>query len=169
MPPIKILHSSSFVILLVHFMLIIRLKHLFTNTPHVKSLRRIGSSFIDCSQESATRWYSEPAESCLPRLLIFFCKSSYSTGCCCHSFAPTYSHDMNWKSCTSCYTPSCFGETHVGRFKFIAWLSVSVMCICWGSALQAVRSRVRFPTVSLEFFNHMILPLALCPWGRLSP
>jgi len=38
----------------------------------------------------------------------------------------------------------------------------------WGTALQAGRSRVPFPTVSLEFFIDIILPAALWPWGWLS-
>jgi len=38
----------------------------------------------------------------------------------------------------------------------------------WGTALQARRSRVRFPTVSLEFFIDIILPVALWPWSWLS-
>jgi hypothetical protein len=38
----------------------------------------------------------------------------------------------------------------------------------WGTALQAGRSRVRVPTVSLEFFIDVFLPAALGPWVRLS-
>jgi hypothetical protein len=37
-----------------------------------------------------------------------------------------------------------------------------------GTALQAGRSRVRFPIVSLEFFIDIILPAALWPCGQLS-
>jgi len=35
--------------------------------------------------------------------------------------------------------------------------------------LQAGRSRVRFPTVSLEIFIYTIFPAALWLWGWLSP
>jgi hypothetical protein len=35
----------------------------------------------------------------------------------------------------------------------------------WGTALKAVRSRFRFPMVSQEFFNDIILPPALLSWG----
>ena len=34
-----------------------------------------------------------------------------------------------------------------------------------GTALQAGRSRVGFPTVSLECFIDIIFPAALWPWG----
>jgi len=33
------------------------------------------------------------------------------------------------------------------------------------TALQAGRTRIRFPIVSLEFFIDTILPAALLPWG----
>jgi len=38
----------------------------------------------------------------------------------------------------------------------------------WGTALQTDSSRVRFQTVSLEFFIYIFLPVAPWPWGRLS-
>jgi len=39
----------------------------------------------------------------------------------------------------------------------------------WGTALQAGRSRVRFPMEPLEFFSDIVLQAALWLWSRLSP
>ena len=49
-------------------------------------------------------------------------------------------------------------------------------CVCgarglavgWGTALQAGRSVMRIPFVSLEFLIDIILPTALWPWVRLN-
>ena len=39
--------------------------------------------------------------------------------------------------------------------------------VVWGTGLQAGRSRVQFPMVSLEFFIDIIFQVALWPWGWL--
>jgi hypothetical protein len=51
--------------------------------------------------------------------------------------------------------------------KFIWWLGGG-HAVGWGTALQAERSRVSFPKLSLEFFIDIILPAALWSWGPLS-
>jgi len=38
----------------------------------------------------------------------------------------------------------------------------------WSTVLQAGRSRLEFPAVSLEFFIDIIPSAALWPWGRLN-
>ena len=51
------------------------------------------------------------------------------------------------------------------------YLCVSLLrgdAVAWCTALQAGTSRVRFPMVSLEFFIHVVLPVAKWPRGRLS-
>jgi hypothetical protein len=58
-------------------------------------------------------------------------------------------------------------------FLFCIWrypfrISGHVAAVGWGTALQAWRSRVWFPIVSLEFFIDVTLPATLWPWGRLS-
>jgi hypothetical protein len=49
----------------------------------------------------------------------------------------------------------------------LSWQQTTMTPVGWGTALQFGRSRVRFPTVSLEFFMYLILSVALWPWGRL--
>ena len=41
------------------------------------------------------------------------------------------------------------------------WGHAADGAVCWGTALQARKSRVRFPMVSLDFFIDIILPAAL--------
>jgi hypothetical protein len=54
------------------------------------------------------------------------------------------------------------GYTSAGQFAHVLRsLRGSGGAVGWGTALQAGRSRVRFPMVSLEFFGGMILRAAL--------
>jgi hypothetical protein len=54
------------------------------------------------------------------------------------------------------------------KWACVLFLGARGGAVGWGTALQVGRSRVRFPIVLLEFFNDIILPAALWPWGWLS-
>jgi len=77
-------------------------------------------------------------------------------------------------SCTP--TPSIYlhdmGRKAFSCITFWPGYSVSVGArggaIGWGTVLQAGRSQVRFPMVSLEFFIDIILPAAIWLWGWLG-
>ena len=56
------------------------------------------------------------------------------------------------------------------RVKAFTETQTTFTCRCasgWGTALQAGRSRVRFPMVSFQIFIDIILPVAPWPWGWL--
>jgi hypothetical protein len=69
-----------------------------------------------------------------------------------------------------CFEDSKDSQTCTGHLFSKVKLTAGVRggAVGWGTALQAGRSRVRFPMVSLEFFIDIILLVALWPWGQLS-
>ena len=75
------------------------------------------------------------------------------------SFKPIQNNRQNYSSvCLNVYIfvpPTSRFEAHGGA-------------VGWGTTLQAGRSRVRFPMLSLDFFIDTILLAALWSWGWLS-
>jgi hypothetical protein len=55
--------------------------------------------------------------------------------------------------------PYCEYDKIIRRYVLKKWHAAGG-AVGWNTALQAGRSRFRFPTVSLEFFNDIILPAA---------
>ena len=64
--------------------------------------------------------------------------------------------------------PSNFCKIHFNIIFLPTSRWVGGCAVGWGTAIQAGRSRVRFPILSLEFFIDTVLPAALWPWGWLS-
>jgi len=50
-------------------------------------------------------------------------------------------------------------------YIYLSLFVVYLRTLSWGKALQAGRSRVRFPMMSLKIFIDRILPTALSPEG----
>jgi len=68
---------------------------------------------------------------------------------------------------------TCRDTLHRLQFKTIFFIFIPPplphsTAVGWGTVLQAWRSRVWFPTASLEFFVDIILLATLWPWGRLG-
>ena len=66
------------------------------------------------------------------------------------------------------WSGSCYGSIFKRSNCYTAIRGVRGGAVGWCTALQAGRSRVRFPLLSLECFIDIILPAALWPWGWLS-
>jgi len=62
------------------------------------------------------------------------------------------------------YDPPELGQFMITTFSW--WAPGGALD--WGTTLQAGRSQVRFPMVSLEFFIDIVLPAILCSWDWRS-
>ena len=91
----------------------------------------------------------------------------------------SFSHRAALSRTTPCISPiyKTFSERWIGKDverygSGIVWGTVYAFCghavVGWLTELQAERSRVRFPMVSLQNFIDIILPAALWSWSRLS-
>jgi len=85
-------------------------------------------------------------------------------------------HSITGDTCSapsSWHAQTCTARVDVSRvLSYILSLKYILRKIlqvsCWGTALQAGRSWVRFPMVSLENFIDIILPVTVWPWDWFS-
>jgi hypothetical protein len=62
----------------------------------------------------------------------------------------------------------CQAVQCISNFKTVHFKEIKRFPSDIGTMLQVERSRVSIPMRSLDFSIYLILPTALCPWGRLS-
>jgi hypothetical protein len=79
-----------------------------------------------------------------------------------------WSSTMKWSIYVyMCVCVCVLCETRFGKYS--STVDVSTVAVGRGTALQAEKSWVWFPMVSLEFFLHLVHPATLCPWGSTQP